>query len=147
MAALMVGSAWLAAGDKISRERDETHVLPTAIGETRLHSSGPGPLAPELLGMPMAIYQGKALYLQGRVTREMRAIHMEKAGETDSGETGVYRHAPKAGRGEPEPGLFLLVGFVPGNPERGLFRPVGYERKYGGPDEPAEGGAGGVANP
>lgn len=128
MAALMAASAWLAMADRDTRAEDETHVLPTALGETRWHSSGPDTIPPELLGLPMASFQGKPLYAQGRVAREMRADFMIRIGDSDSGALGVYQFTGRDGKTSPE--LHLMAGIVPGEPGRGLFRPVGPDPKY-----------------
>jgi hypothetical protein len=128
MAALMVASAWVAVVDKSRRGVEEIVVLPTALGDKAWHPSGVDRLAPESLGLPLAHFRGKPLYPQGRVAREMRADAMTRVGTTDSGAFGVFAPADKPV--DPATGYLLLVGVRPENPQRGLFREVGENRRY-----------------
>ena len=134
MAALMIGSAGVAVVDKSRRGVEESHVLPSALGDKAWHPSGVDSLAPELLGAPLAYFQGKPLYAQGRVARETRADRMLRVGMTDSGSFGVF--APVDKPVDPARGYHLLVGVSATDPRRALFRVVGENRHYRNPGEP-----------
>lgn len=133
MAVLMVASAWVAVVDKSRRGIEESVVLPTALGDKAWHPSGVDRLAPDLLGLPLAHFRGKPLYPQGRVARELRTDAMTRVGTTDSGAFGVFAPADKPV--DPATGYLLLVGVLPGNPQRGFFREVGEDRRYRNPGE------------
>lgn len=128
LAALMVATAWLAVVDHTNREKDESRVLPTALGETRWHSGGTEMISGELVHMPVAYYQGKPLYLQGRVAKEFRADRMLRVGDTDSGDLGIYQLSDRDGKMAPE--LYVMSGIVPGEPGRAMCRPVGLTPRY-----------------
>lgn len=133
MTALMVASAWIAVADQKRRQAEETTVLPTALGDTAWHPSGVERLAPELSGLPMAHFRGKALYPQVRAVRELRADTVMRVGTTDSGAFGVF--APARKPVDPATGYLLLVGVRSDDSERGLFREVGERRHYRSPGE------------
>lgn len=134
MAALMVASAAIAVVEKNRRASEETTVLPTALGDKAWHPSGVDRMPPELLGLPLAHFQGKPLYPQARVAREMRADAMTRVGTTDSGAFGVF--APADQPVDPATGYLLLVGVSAEDPHRGIFREVGENRRYRNPGEP-----------
>ena len=139
MTALVVASAALAVSDRLSRNKDESSVHPTALGDTRLHPTGIQKLPEELLAKPFVHFEGRPLYPQARRPQKWRSSRMERVGTSDNNLWAIYQQTDGKSPKILDPKLYYLkVAKNPENNGRDYFRALAFEPCATGTPEPAE---------